>query len=629
MKRTPKFAKSWFLAALLVACGQAAFAQDNQGSSGVVDDWTTHHVIFSNPGTLEDAIRNGTYEKWHRIVTDPRYRMQWTKRYGIPPEESTAADAVRVLGPRLEPSQPRPPHREPHMPAVKLEDRSSLNEDWSISLEPGSNGGVGPGKYPAKYTFSPIGAPSCTTDYVVFPINIAGSNGSGMNGNSFTPQANLIGLNNLYSGFCTTGSVPTFQFAYYIGTGTIATSPVLSLDGTQVAFVETITNGSRFHVLKLGTNGNSGCSTSGSVTPCNGNGFSSPATPGTLNNASDTPITLSGNVTDSAASPFVDYQHDTAYVSDNTGKLHKFTPVFNGTLAEVTTSPWPVTVASGVQLTGPIFDGGTSQNILVGGINGKLYCITSAGVACSTASITVGTGAIVEAPIVDSTQETVFTQANNTTTGFAVLTQATTSLGSPVSANMGFASSATNGTTDLFDGALDNAYFTSSNGTGYMYFCGNLSTAATPALLRVLITAGKMSSSNDGNIFQLVITNNAGTSNDCTPLTEIYNPTQGIDWLFLSVKGPGFATIANGGTAPNGTPSCNYTACAIGFSLPTAAPPNTFPTAASGAVTTNLTSQGLSGIIVDNVSTTPGASNLYFGNIGAGTGVQYGQSGLQ
>src|SRR5271157_2253590 len=54
--------------------------QDQSWSGGVVDDWTHHHVIFSNPGTLEDAEKNGEGEKWRRIVSDPRYRMQWIKR---------------------------------------------------------------------------------------------------------------------------------------------------------------------------------------------------------------------------------------------------------------------------------------------------------------------------------------------------------------------------------------------------------------------------------------------------------------------------------------------------------------------------------------------------------------------
>jgi hypothetical protein len=78
-------------------------------------------------------------------------------------------------------------------------------------------------------------------------------------------------------------------------------------------------------------------------------------------------------------------------------------------------------------------------------------------------------GAIVDDPIVDSTAQTVFAAANNATN--AVLTQATTALGSEVNATMGI-----NGT-DLYAGTFDNAYFTTIS-TGHMYFCGNLTGAA-------------------------------------------------------------------------------------------------------------------------------------------------------
>ena len=66
MKRARNIAKNSFAVLLCIAWELIAFGQENQGHGvGLVDDWTTHHVIFSNPGTEEDAIRNGTYEAWH------------------------------------------------------------------------------------------------------------------------------------------------------------------------------------------------------------------------------------------------------------------------------------------------------------------------------------------------------------------------------------------------------------------------------------------------------------------------------------------------------------------------------------------------------------------------------------
>lgn len=591
--------------ALLVVFGTTPpLAREEQApvpGLAVVDDWTHHHVIFSNPGTLQEAERNGKLPEWLRIVTHPRYRMQLIKRRG-------AEALVDELGNRG-PIQGRMPFR-----GWRPEEEDSLHGDWLINLR-GGGPAVAADKYPAKYTFAPIGTPSCSADFVVWPIDAPGASN----------QANILGTTNLYSGTCT-GTVPTVAFAYFVGTGTAGTSPVLSLNGTKVAFVESITGngtstGSNFHVLTLGS-GNSGCPSS---SPCNGNAFGSPAAPGApLNSAVDTKITMSGFVSDTRSSPFVDYVDDIAYVGDDSGNLHKFTGVFNGTPAEAG-SPWPFVVASGVMLGGPTYDS-VSGNIFVAGSNGNLYCVTSAGAACSTPSITVGgpggtPGSILDSPIVDSTSQTVFVSGNNGSTAY--LTQVTTSLGSQVNVNMGASG------TDLYDGAFDNAYFTSVS-TGHMYFCGNLASAATPALYRVSFSTSppKMNSTMDSGSFQLVITGNTGTSTDCSALTEIYNTSASADYLFMSVKGPGFASTSTGGTAPAGTPNCNYTAgCLIGFILPTSSP-FTFPTAANATTTTNLTSSGTSAIMIDNVSSTAGASQLYFGNVGAGTGIQASQAAL-
>ena len=43
---------------------------------GVVDDWSHHHVVFSNPGSREDAVRNGTLDRWLKITNSARYQMQ-------------------------------------------------------------------------------------------------------------------------------------------------------------------------------------------------------------------------------------------------------------------------------------------------------------------------------------------------------------------------------------------------------------------------------------------------------------------------------------------------------------------------------------------------------------------------
>ena len=65
--------------------------------------------------------------------------------------------------------------------------------DWSYSLNNGSGGTIG---QPAKYLFDVNSTPSCTNDFVVTGVNIAGA----------AKQANLIGLNSLYNTPPGTGS---------------------------------------------------------------------------------------------------------------------------------------------------------------------------------------------------------------------------------------------------------------------------------------------------------------------------------------------------------------------------------------------------------------------------------------
>ena len=543
-----------------------------QNVRGFPDDWSHHHVVFSNPGTFEEAVKNGTYERWASIVNDPRYRIQQMKR------AATAAPAAGTWG---------------SASGGGTASGRQMHVDWALPLAGGGNIGVAIAMYPAKFVFDQAAPPSCVNDFVVFPIDGAGS----------LTQADLLGANELYVGTCTLAPVPSVLFAYFVGGGKVQTSPVLSLDGKKVAFVESRPS-SIFHVLTIDKSGNAGCPNS---SPCNGTAYNAPAVPGTHNSAVDTKVTMSGGVAVTSSSPFVDYANDIAYVGDDTGKLHKFTGVFLGALAEAG-SPWPVTVASGIILTGPVFDGGASKNIFIGGSDGKLYCVTSAGAACSTPSITVGSTAVDDAPIVDSTHQTVFAEAE--TSANVVLAQAPTALGSQVPALMGKSSAGQH----VYNGVFDSAYFANVS-TGHMYFCGN-DASAHNTLLRVSFnSSGTMSSTPDPGSFALT----TAATVDCTPLTAILNTSQGNDYLFLGITDHGFTT---------GTTNCANHACLASFVLPTSSP-FTFPAAAHATLTGNTGNHGLSGMIIDNVSGVAGASQIYFGNLQAQTAVQVSQSALQ
>ena len=129
--------------------------------------------------------------------------------------------------------------RRPIFPVVSQ--KRGLKTDWSVSLGAGN---VAPNMFPAKYSFNINATPSCALDYAVFGLNVADS----------TSQANLVGLTNLYSGsaprLCNNNN-PTVNWAYNGSTagGAILTSPVLSLDGSRIAYVESAAGKTIFHVL--------------------------------------------------------------------------------------------------------------------------------------------------------------------------------------------------------------------------------------------------------------------------------------------------------------------------------------------------------------------------------------------
>jgi hypothetical protein len=596
---------SFVAAALLVAvtsgCGQqrARLAQPQAQIKGVVDDWSTPHVKFSNPGTEEDAIKNGRHEQWLRIVNNPRYQMQQLRR--------SAAWANRLGTPS--PDLPGSRERRWNPPLFGRRRESSLNRDWTVQIASAGSGSAF-GAYPAEYGVN-YSIASCS-DFVAFPVDIAGSG----------TQANLVGFNNLYSGTCSTGTVPTVAFAYYVGTGSVQTSPILSEDGTKVAFVETTSSGSIFHVLTLGTTGSNGSAYNSPVQPCTVNGTTSCAT----NNAVDTNIAMYGSAFDLYSSPFVDYTDDVAYVGDADGNLHKFTCVFNPTnlactLAEVTTG-WPVNL--GDNLTGPVYDS-VSEHIFAGSLNtGNLYCIdVSSGTpeACSISSVSVGEVSgvaglsVFDAPIVDSTAETVFSEADSSGDTESILMQANVNLGNVVQANMGV------GGTHLYNGDFDNTYYNSSAGaySGYMYFCGGgVSAYDTPTLYRIgFNSSGTMNSTNDGSAYQLATATVSGTG--CTPLTEVYNTS--TDYLFLGVAADGAPAGCEVGLVGE--------ACLMSFELDDQSP-YSFP---SGPTATYLLGgsndgYGSSGIIIDNVSSQSGASQIYFSNNETGNATQASQNGL-
>jgi hypothetical protein len=175
----------------------------------------------------------------------------------------------------------------------------------------------------------------------------------------------------------------------------------------------------------------------------------------------------------------------------------------------------------------------------------------------------------------------------------------------------------------MYDGAFDDVYNTSGNGSGFLYACGTHSVGAS-AFNAIWYTAVDTGVIDTATILVPTISTAMST---CSPITEFSNG--GSDRIFLSVAGSPVTA------APISCPSA-ATGCIMSFSI------DTFLTTGSGTAARASEAGGTSGIVVDNSSAAGGASQVYFtplsdqpcagsGGVGTGTGgcaIQASQSGL-
>jgi hypothetical protein len=151
----------------------------------------------------------------------------------------------------------------------------------------------------------------------------------------------------------------------------------------------------------------------------------------------------------------------------------------------------------------------------------------------------------------------------------------------------------------MYSGTFNNAYYTSSGGTGELYVCGNTGNGSNsegdPKLYGIPITSNAMGTPSSG----LTLTTAAAA---CSPITEVYNTNSGTDdWIFLSVT-------ANGNQTGSG---CTGSGCVYNFNVASGVP----TAATAGIAATN----GASGIIIDNVVNNAGASQIYYVELGSST----------
>lgn len=461
--------------------------------------------------------------------------------------------------------------------------------DWSFSLNNGNGGTIG---QPAKYVFDVNAAPSCTNDFVVTGVNLAGS----------ATQANLIGLNSLYNmpagnGLCT-GTAPKVMFAYNIGPGVINSYIQLSLDGTKVAFNENNNATSYFHVLKWATGTGNGTSASAAVTPGSGN------------TAVDVKIALTGGT---GTAPYVEYDTDTAYITTSDNVVHKFRNVFRGTPTEVTGggTGWPVATGLGgatASISTPVFDP-VSKHVFftdsdIGGVNYVDDSVVPAVVV--TNKFLYAPGLAVAMPvIIDMTNQKVYAFSPNPGGTAAVVAQADTNLSvaSQVTVTVGSASS-----NNTFMGDFTEAYYNGVTASARLYVVGNSTASLVPSLYAIGFNASyKMNATPSNGPLALTTTT---TGNAASPVTAFFNSTLNKQFIFVSVTNHCTATITGGCIR-----SIDVTS---GF--PTAATINNVVLAATG---------GTGGISIDNVSSAVGASSVYYTTLTGKTLVKATQAALQ
>jgi len=481
---------------------------------GLPTDWSHRHVIFSQPGTAEQVAS---------VAKDPRYWQQFVRQ-----------KMVRVLstGDGVANADLRP---------ASTENPTASSNDGFWSQNMGSGATVGAGNYPIKYSFSSTTA-TCSNvakpDFVIFNTGLQSS----------ATKPSIIAYDNLYSGCSSFGTVPTVYWSYNTTAqtvaGTIKTSPIISLDGSQVAFVQT--DGLHGTLVLLKWKANNG-TLAVPVAPTFVTAANYPSCTAPCMTAFKLRTTASGagaQTNDVTSSIFYDYSGDVAYVGDSLGLLHKYHPFFTaGTPAEVG-SPWPVqaNAANHTALTSPVYDHVT-HNVFVGDAGGYFERISATGLPTVSAQVDHGAGISTDGPILDQTAQKLYVFSSNDNKGNAAVVQFSTTFTAGALGTETTVGSSSGTPNFLYAGDFDNAYYTSGNATGNLYVCGN--TGANPTMYQVPISAGTMPVASTS----LTTATTTGSTDSCSTVTDVSNPNAsgGLEErVYFSPQNHGRATACSG-----------------------------------------------------------------------------------
>jgi hypothetical protein len=640
------------VATLLTATGTLC-AQDPLGifapnmPHGIPEDWSHRHIIYTRNGSVEDMMRlrddprflhsvilhymrehpNRTGQSATGVLNDPSLNdLGWNEARSNESSLSDNASGADTQG-------FRPPLRYPIPPARNKRPKV----DWSVSLGP--TAGLALGESPSIYTYN-YTKPSCSNlsaappvvgDFAVYTINAAAS--VGMPG-----QANLVGLTNLYTtgagtGFCS-GTGPSFLFSYAIGGGASPLSPVISLDGTKIGWIENRTATHAYlHTTIWVANQGASATYPSAVTGTFSNGVCTPAGSSCDNALDYTASTYPGCPTAYTAGNghsdlYVDYASNSGFISANNGLLYHIKNIFSNTTSPAVDFCIPVNstfeTAPSSAMSATVYDQLHNQVFLTD--SEKIYAYTvnasaptpnfalagsyTYGNAASNYNYQTGPG-----PLLDPFNRYIYVFSTYDANGKTSVTQLPTSLASAVSVALGPTS--TNLNPFLFYGAFDNNYFVNgpANAASTLYSCGTDSTTTTAQDLFAISFSPTTGLANTTPAMSYNKNVNPGGNNGlCSPITEFFDGT--TDRIFVGMGENGSNTGANVVTMWNVTSQLN-TASAT----PTASATGYFG--------------GSSGISADNnASGTAQAQSIYFSteNVGASStgvaGVGYNVNGI-
>ncbi|MFZ1132051.1 MAG: hypothetical protein WCA97_01140 [Terriglobales bacterium] len=574
------------------------------GHIGLPVDWSTRHILFTAGGTPEDeAATANDPRRWiNDAVRRHIFRPAPMETEGSEPERAEVSEPALMMPPSF-------PER-PGIPRYPWPLRAPLRRDWAVSTGSTAGGYIYFSDAPAKYNFNVNGTYSCANDFLVYAIAVTPS----------STVANIVAFNNLYTGTASSScpnapqtppstnyTAPKVMWAYQAGSARLIGSPVFSLDGTKVAFIEDNGSTAMLDVLTW-------VSGQGTVT--------APATPGTggssLVRLSYTNTTTSGCTASASgntqSSPYVDYDNDVAYVGDNNGRLYRITGIFKGTPTLQYCVSMPVNT-SGVRFTtSPVYI--SSEQASIAAMKNTVYISdgtylfaytpgSSSFSAVANFPIqiesTSGTFKAVEPPTADASNGFIYLfSAGDMTLTNSIVSQINLNVTPPTQATVAIGPSS-NAYMFALAGDFDNGYFSSGpkTGAGTLYACGTepgSSNGDVPSLYAISFTSGTgVINTTPAMSNNLNINSSGNPAGACSPLTDFYDGTN--DRLFVGTGTGLYQTT----TGSNLVTEWNVNSRLTASSTPTASATNEIG--------------GTSGFVVDNLGTDPQTANIYFGTL--------------